>query len=154
MNLANKILEIRKGRGLTQEEFASKLFVTRQAVSRWENNETTPTIDTLKKISELFKIDANAFFGAAEAPVCQSCSMPLRGVNDIGANADKTANTEYCTHCFNSGKFTHNRTVDEMVEFNLKFLKDFNAQNGTNYTEDEARAVLKPHLLALKRWKN
>lgn len=69
MYLATKIIDIRKTCNLTQEEFAAKLFVTRQAVSRWENGETTPTIDTLKTISELFKIDANFFFGTSENPI-------------------------------------------------------------------------------------
>lgn len=152
MSLANKILKIRKNSGLTQEEFAGKLFVTRQAVSRWENGETTPAIDTLKTISELFKIDANAFF-STESLICQSCAMPLKQIDDLGANADKTANTEYCRYCFNDGKFSHERTIEEMVESNLKFLDEFNAGNGTNYTPDEARIILKMHLAALKRWK-
>ena len=152
MNLQNTILDIRKKSGLTQEEFAEKLFVTRQAVSRWENGETTPAIDTLKTISKLFGVDANAFFGV-EAPVCQSCAMPLSRIDDLGQNADKTASTEYCVHCFKDGKYTHNRTIDEMVESNLKFLAEFNAQNNTTFNENEARNVLKLHLTTLKRWK-
>jgi hypothetical protein len=39
-----------------------------------------------------------------------------------------------------------------MVEANLRFLEEFNAQNGTAYSEDEARSILKMHLLTLKRW--
>lgn len=61
-NLANKILEIRKKNGLTQDEFAAKLFVTRQAISRWETGETTPSIDTIEKIIEIFNVDGNFFF--------------------------------------------------------------------------------------------
>jgi len=153
MNLAGKILEIRKASGMTQEEFAQKLFVTRQAVSRWETGETTPTIDTLKIISDKFKIDANAFFQKEQAPVCQSCAMPLIRVEDFGQNADKTASGDYCVYCFKEGKFSHERTLEEMVESNLKFLKEFNQGNGTNYSKDEAREILKMHLAALKRWK-
>ncbi|MCL2654710.1 MAG: zinc ribbon domain-containing protein [Coriobacteriia bacterium] len=40
-----------------------------------------------------------------------------------------------------------------MVESNLQFLDEFNAQNGTAYSEDEARTVLKMHLAGLKRWR-
>jgi DNA-binding XRE family transcriptional regulator len=152
MDLANKITDIRKKNGLTQREFADRLYVTRQAVSRWENGETTPTVDSLKMISELFKIDANAFFGRAEAPICQSCSMPIAGIDDMGGNADKTVNTDYCGHCYADGKFTHNRTIEEMVESNLRFLSGFNAESGNSYTEDEARTILKMHLATLKRW--
>jgi len=55
-------------------------------------------------------------------------------------------------NCFSGGAFAHNRSLDEMVESNLRFLDKFNAQNGTAYSEDEARTVLKIHLATLKRW--
>jgi len=152
MDLAKKILEIRKASGLTQDDFAKKLFVTRQAVSRWENGETAPTLDTLKTVFELFKVDVTAFFGD-DAPICQSCSMPLKRLDNLGINADGTVNTEYCNYCFAGGKFTRDRTVDEMVEANLRFLTEYNEGNGTNYTIDEARTILKAHLETLKRWK-
>lgn len=153
MNLQDTILDIRRKNGLTQEEFAEKLFVTRQAVSRWENGETTPAIETLKKISELFKVDANALLGFSEIPVCQSCAMPLKSLDDFGTNNGGTINTEYCRHCFDAGKFTHDRTIEEMVESNMKFLDEFNSQNGTAYSANEARDILKLHLMTLKRWK-
>ena len=152
MNIAGRISDIRKQGGLTQSEFAEKLFVTRQAVSRWEGGKTTPTVDMLKTISELFKVDANMFFGIEHAPVCQSCAMPLRGIGDLGTNDDATASGEYCAYCFKDGAFSHDRTVEQMVESNLRFLSEFNAQNGTNYTESEARDILKLHLMTLKRW--
>ena len=48
MILADKIIRLRKKNGWSQEELAEKVFVTRQAVSRWENGETTPNTETLK----------------------------------------------------------------------------------------------------------
>lgn len=153
MNLQNTILNIRKEHGLSQEAFAEKLFVTRQAVSRWENGETNPSMDTLKKISELFEADANTLLGLSKTPECQSCAMPLANLNDFGTEADEGVNAEYCVHCFRGGAFTHNRTLEEMIELNLRFLDEFNAQNGTAYTADEARSILKLHLATLKRWK-
>jgi transcriptional regulator with XRE-family HTH domain len=152
MALSVTISEIRKRNGLTQDELAGKLFVTRQAVSRWENGETTPAIETLKKISELFKVDANAFFGG-ETPVCQSCAMPLRNLDDIGSNADGAINPDYCKYCFNGGKFIDDKTVDEMVETNLLYLSQYNAENGVEYSEEDARNILKQYLPTLKRWK-
>jgi transcriptional regulator with XRE-family HTH domain len=152
-SIQNTIADIRKKHNLTQDGFAEKLFVTRQAVSRWENGETTPTIDTLKTIAELFGVDANTLLGLAETPVCQSCAMPLQGLEDFGSNADGSANTDYCAHCFKGGGFTHNRSVEEQVRSNLRFLDAFNQTNGTNYTEAEALDVLTAHLKTLKRWK-
>ena len=45
------ILDLRTRNGLSQDELAEKIFVTRQAVSRWENGETVPGIETLKLLS-------------------------------------------------------------------------------------------------------
>lgn len=60
MNDFGKIIkEIRKNNNLTQKELADKLFVTYQAVSKWENNKSIPDIAILKKISELYNIDLN-----------------------------------------------------------------------------------------------
>ena len=42
---------LRTEKGLSQDELAEKVFVTRQAVSRWENGETTPGLETLKRLS-------------------------------------------------------------------------------------------------------
>ena len=52
MDTKNIILELRTKKGLSQEELAEKVFVTRQAVSRWENGETTPNTETLKLLSK------------------------------------------------------------------------------------------------------
>lgn len=59
----NILLELRKTHGLTQEEMAGKLLVTRQAVSRWENGETLPSIDTLKIISDTFNMPLATLLG-------------------------------------------------------------------------------------------
>ena len=56
MDTKNVILELRTKMGLSQDELAEKVFVTRQAVSRWENGETTPNTETLKLLSKLFDV--------------------------------------------------------------------------------------------------
>ena len=48
METKDILLTLRKKKGLSQDEMAEKLFVTRQAVSRWETGETVPNIGTLK----------------------------------------------------------------------------------------------------------
>lgn len=60
MEVKDILLNLRKNNNLTQEEMAKKLFVTRQAVSRWENGETVPNVDTLKLISNIFDVSINA----------------------------------------------------------------------------------------------
>ena len=56
MNLGDKILELRKKKGYSQEELAEKLSISRQTVSKWELNETSPDIKQAKKISKIFNI--------------------------------------------------------------------------------------------------
>lgn len=51
METKDVILELRTKRGLSQDDLAVKVMVTRQAVSRWENDETVPNTDTLKLLS-------------------------------------------------------------------------------------------------------
>lgn len=53
------IKEIRQNVNMTQDEMAQALYVTRQAVSRWENGETTPNLETLKQISKMFGVSLN-----------------------------------------------------------------------------------------------
>ena len=60
MEVNDILLNLRKTNNLTQDELAKKLFVTRQAVSRWENGETVPNVDTLKLISNIFDISINS----------------------------------------------------------------------------------------------
>jgi ribose-phosphate pyrophosphokinase len=63
METQNIIAELRRSHKLSQEEFAEKLFVTRQAVSRWETGETLPNTDTLKLISRTFDVSINSLLG-------------------------------------------------------------------------------------------
>ena len=53
METKDILLELRTKKGYSQEELAEKIFVTRQAVSRWENGETIPNTETLKLLSKL-----------------------------------------------------------------------------------------------------
>mgnify|MGYP006393478975 CR=1 FL=1 len=64
MNTQNIILELRTKMGLSQDELAERVYVTRQAVSRWENGETTPNTETLKLLSKLFDVSKLSFVSA------------------------------------------------------------------------------------------
>lgn len=56
MKFGEKLQELRKQKGLSQEALAQELSVSRQSVSKWENNETYPEMDKLIKISDLFQV--------------------------------------------------------------------------------------------------
>lgn len=56
MEFHEKLLELRKSRGLTQEELAEALYVSRTAISKWESGRGYPSIDSLKEISKYFSV--------------------------------------------------------------------------------------------------
>ena len=56
MEFNEKLQELRKSRGLTQEELAEALFVSRTAISKWESGRGYPNLDSLKEISKYFSI--------------------------------------------------------------------------------------------------
>ena len=56
MDIGNKIMELRKKSGLSQEELAEKVGVARQTISKWELGETSPDIKQAKELSKIFKV--------------------------------------------------------------------------------------------------
>ena len=59
MNLSEKLIVLRKENGWSQEDFADKLEVSRQAVSRWENGTALPDAQNILRISKLFSVSAD-----------------------------------------------------------------------------------------------
>lgn len=56
MEFGEKLQKLRKAKGLTQEELAESLYVSRTAVSKWESGRGYPNIDSLKEISKFFSV--------------------------------------------------------------------------------------------------
>lgn len=56
MNLSNKIYEMRRAQGLSQEQLAEKLNVSRQSVSKWESGEAIPELERLIELSKIFNV--------------------------------------------------------------------------------------------------
>ena len=56
MEFGEKLQQLRKGKGLTQEELATALYVSRTAVSKWESGKGYPGIDSLKEIASFFSV--------------------------------------------------------------------------------------------------
>ena len=64
MEMREILKNLREKHGLTQEQMAERLMVTRQAVSRWETGETQPNTDTLKLLSSQFDVSINTLLGS------------------------------------------------------------------------------------------
>ena len=68
MNLGNRIVKLRKKNGISQEELAKHLNVTRQAVSNWERSKTEPDAEMIKSIAEFFDAEIDyLFYGDSKA---------------------------------------------------------------------------------------
>ena len=93
METKDIIKELRTRKGYSQDELAEKLYVTRQAVSRWETGETLPNTETLKLLSKLFDVSINTLLGAPRKLICQCCGMPLDD-STISREPDGTFNEE------------------------------------------------------------
>ena len=106
MAMMNVIYELRTKMGLSQEALADKLFVSRQAVSRWETGETVPNTETLKLLSKFFGVSINTLLDSPFDGVCKCCGMPLEDVCDIAREKDGTINPQYCKWCYDDGEFT------------------------------------------------
>lgn len=66
MELHEKLQQLRKQKGLTQEELAEKLYVSRTAISKWESGRGYPSIDSLRAIAQFFSISIDALLSGDE----------------------------------------------------------------------------------------
>ena len=66
MEFHEKLQELRKNRGLTQEELAEALYVSRTAISKWESGRGMPSIESLKAISKFFAVTLDDLLSSEE----------------------------------------------------------------------------------------
>ena len=144
MNTKDVILELRTKKGLSQDELAEKVYVTRQAVSRWETGETVPNTETLKLLSRFFDVSMNTLLGAPRQLICQCCGMPLEDGN-MSREPDGSFNEEYCKWCYTDGAFTY-QSMDALIDFCAAHMaKDA-------FPPVQVRAYLQDLLPKLKHW--
>lgn len=146
METKNIILKLRTERGMSQDELADKIMVTRQAVSRWEHGDAIPNTDTLKLLSKEFDVSINTLLGEPRKLICQCCGMPIDDDSILGRDKDGTLNEEYCKWCYADGTYTYNN-MDELIDVCVKNMVN------ENFTEEQARSYLKEMLPKLDYWK-
>ena len=145
MNTENVIYRLRTKNGLSQDELAEKVFVTRQAVSRWENGDTVPNTETLKLLSRLFNVSINTLLGSPRQLICQCCGMPLEDAI-ISHDKDGTPNEDYCQWCYADGTYMYS-DMDDLIDVCVRNMAN------ENISEEQARAYLKQALPRLDYWK-
>jgi transcriptional regulator with XRE-family HTH domain len=145
METKDVIYSLRTGSGFSQDELAEKVFVTRQAVSRWENGETQPNTETLKLLSKLFDVSINTLLGSPQKLYCQCCGMPLED-KIIGKDKDDTPNEAYCKWCYADGTYTYSN-MDDLIDVCVPHM----VKEG--FSEEQARSYMKQTLPHLDYWK-
>ena len=146
MESSRVLKNLRETHHLTQDEMAERVMVTRQAVSRWENGETQPGIDTLKILSREFDVSINTLLGSPRQLVCQCCGMPLSEDGLIAREADGSMNEDYCKWCYADGTYTYS-SMEELIEACLPHMVR------EDFAEEEARAYMRQVLPTLDYWK-
>ena len=138
--------ELRVKHGMSQDDLAEKVFVTRQAVSRWENGETVPNTETLKLLSNLYNVSINTLLGSPRKLICQCCGMPLED-SILSRNKDGSLNEDYCQWCYADGTYTYH-DMDDLIEVCVKNMVT------ENFSEEQVRSYMKQMLPTLDYWKH
>lgn len=145
METRDVILELRTKRGLSQDELADIIHVTRQAVSRWENGETIPNTETLKLLSKFFDVSINTLLGTPRQLICQCCGMPLEDAT-ISKEPNSEFNEEYCKWCYSDGEFKYT-SKEQLIDFCVEHMAN------EDWPEEQVRAHMEAVVPKLRHWK-
>ena len=146
MEIHDILKTLREQHGLTQEQMAERVLVTRQAVSRWETGETQPNTETLKLLSKEFDVSINTLLGSPRTLVCQCCGMPLSEDGMISREPDGSFNEEYCRWCYAGGAFTY-ASKEALLDFLMAHMP-----NPEQLPDGARRKRYDGCLSALKHW--
>lgn len=115
--IGDNIKKLRTDVGMTQKDLADKMFVTAQAVSKWENGESEPSISTIAEMAKLFNVTADVILGVNTVPseppepqilkevvyketkpvlgVCETCNNPIYSADEIVRKSQSV----FCKSC-------------------------------------------------------
>lgn len=140
------IMALRTKHGLTQDELAKRVFVTRQAVSRWKNGETVPNTETLKLLSKVFDVSINTILGSPRKLFCQCCGMPLED-SVVSKEPNGDYNEDYCKWCYSEGQFVY-KSKETLLDYLVEHMP-----NPENISAGDRRSQFDVFLSHLKHWK-
>jgi len=146
MSTGNILKSLRDATMMTQPNLAKKFHLKRQAVSRWENDETIPGPDLLVTLSKVFGVSIDVLLNSSEERYCECCGMPIEP-SIMGINSNGELDPRYCKWCLDEGKFVYT-DPDQMLDFLVTNLP----QEGMS--KDECRKFYQKHLLELPYWKS
>ena len=148
MNLGNSLFHARKKRGLSQEEVAQKIGVSRQTISKWETNETIPDIYQSKKMAKLYNVSLDELI---------EFDVDLQEIEEMIEKSDDKINEK--VNWTNAWGKKYPILLQYQSEVNtanyaFRITKMFDEiQNEYGYTKQDAMLVLKDILYnAYKSW--
>ena len=147
MAIGESLARMRRERNLTQEDVARRLYVTRQAVSRWETGETEPGVDMCKLIAATFDMPLMELLEMPDKDYCQSCGMPFYQEADHGSEAGGGRSRDFCSMCYENGAFVRDETMEELIEEAAPHMAA-----ARRISRDEAVSFMSALLPHLKRW--
>ena len=145
MDAKDMILKLRTQKGLSQDELAERVFVTRQAVSRWENGETTPNVEVLKLLSKVFDVSINTILCSPRQLICQCCGMPMED-SVVSKEVDGLFNEEYCKWCYADGEYMYH-DMDDLIDVCVSHMAN------EQFTPEQVRTYMRDTLPKLNYWK-
>lgn len=145
MSTGSILKALREASLMTQSSLAEKVHVTRQAVSRWENDETIPGPDLLVKLSEIFNVSVDALLESPVIRYCECCGMPLEP-SIMAKNEQGETDPRYCKWCLDNGRFVYT-DPDELLEYLVTHVPC------EQMSEEELRRIYSSSMAKLPYWK-
>ncbi len=145
MSTGSILKHLREKADLTQQDVADRIHVTRQAVSRWENDETIPSSDLLVALSGLFQVSTDSLLESPVIRYCECCGMPI-DPSIMGIDRNGEINPRYCKWCLDDGRFVYT-DLNQMLEYLVNHLPI------EGMDSDQCREFYCKHLIKLPYWK-
>lgn len=147
MAIKDVLPRLRRERGLTQEELAKRLFITRQAVSRWETGATVPGVDMTKLIARELDVPVTELLEMPEH-YCQSCGMMFTAPDQHGHDADGAEVEDLCRWCYDDGAWVEDMSMEDMIEDCAPRMAA-----AIGWSIDECASLMGAVLPTLRRWR-
>ncbi len=128
VDIGNKIKELRVSQKITQNELATRLGVTKSAISSYENGSRLPSYDILIKISRIFKVSTDYLLGCVDEKA-QSVSVS-------GLTESQIAAVKSYIHTFRAYNLIQKQISPEMQQFLEEFVES-GTWNGESVSTDE-----------------
>ena len=127
MKFGEKLLNLRKTKGMSQEELADKLNVTRQTISKWELDQTVPDMNKLIEISKLFDISLDELTGGIKMN-----ELKNEYTNEYKETIHERKNTKIALKVFIVG------TIISLIICGIGLFKQISAKNTDEKSKEEA----------------